>query len=392
MKRSAEIAGGGIAGLVAGLALAQKGWRVRIHERGSDLRMIGEGIYLWENGLRVLDALGVLAPVIADGIRVVRHEKRNHEGKKLSSSSFGNDFRLYGQRREDLLLTLFDAFVETGGEMVFNSRAIGADPDGYLYLADGSSIRADLVVGADGVDSSVRDSLELLRWRFSTNQFGYRAIIPSELGEFESDASSTYCEYWNGSQCLVCAPCTARSSYIQLTSTTDESLDKTVPLDRDYWCCLFPQLADIVDRVPDHGKGERFELVRLEFWSKGKVAVIGSAANAQPPVLGHEMGCTMMSAFSLAQAIDCARNVVDGLAAWELRERASGEWVQLVAYWYGQLAFLPAAARVAAFKAIDGNEWVRRRTLLAGACRDVTAIPQPSLIDMTAAGVYPLIH
>ena len=99
-----------------------------------------------------------------------------------------------------------------------------------------------------------------------------------------------------------------------------------------------------------------------------------------------------MSAFSLAQAIDCARNVVDGLAAWELRERASGEWVQLVAYWYGQLAFLPAAARVAAFKAIDGSEWVRRRTLLAGACRDVTAIPQPSLIDMTAAGVYPLIH
>jgi 2-polyprenyl-6-methoxyphenol hydroxylase-like FAD-dependent oxidoreductase len=107
---------------------------VRIHERGSGLRMIGEGIYLWENGLRVLDALGVLAPVIADGIRVVRHEKRNHQGKKLSSSSFGNDFRLYGQRRENLLVTLFDAFVETGGEMVFNSRAIGADPDGICIL------------------------------------------------------------------------------------------------------------------------------------------------------------------------------------------------------------------------------------------------------------------
>jgi 2-polyprenyl-6-methoxyphenol hydroxylase-like FAD-dependent oxidoreductase len=392
VKRSAEIAGGGIAGLVAGLALAQKGWRVRIHERGSGLRMVGEGIYIWENGLRVLEALGVLAPVIADGIRVFRHEKRNHQGKKLSSSSFGNDFRLFGQLRENLLLTLYDTFVETGGEMVFNSRAIGADPDGYLYLADGSLVPADLVVGADGIDSPIRDSLGLLKWRLSTNQLGHRTIIPTEPGELETDTSSTYCEYWNGSHCLLYAPCTARSSYVQLTSIADESLGKTVPIDRDYWRCLFPQLADIVDRVPDHSNGEQFELVRLEFWSKGKVAVIGSAANAQPPVLGHEIGCTMMSAFSLAQAIDCARDVVDGLAAWELRERASGEWVQWVAYWYGQLAFLPAAARIAAFKAIDGSEWVRRRTLLAAACRDVTATPQPSPIDVTAAGVYPLIH
>ena len=56
--RRAEIAGGGFAGLAAACALAQRGWRVRVHERGTELRIAGAGIYLYENGLRVLEALG----------------------------------------------------------------------------------------------------------------------------------------------------------------------------------------------------------------------------------------------------------------------------------------------------------------------------------------------
>src|ERR1044072_6052415 len=56
MKRHAEIAGAGVAGLTAACALAQRGWRVRVHERGERLRTTGAGIYIYENGLRVLKA------------------------------------------------------------------------------------------------------------------------------------------------------------------------------------------------------------------------------------------------------------------------------------------------------------------------------------------------
>jgi 2-methyl-3-hydroxypyridine 5-carboxylic acid dioxygenase len=68
VKRSVEIAGGGIAGLTTGLAFAQKGWLVQVHEQDSALRLLNAGIYIWENGLRVLDALGVLPRLIAGGI------------------------------------------------------------------------------------------------------------------------------------------------------------------------------------------------------------------------------------------------------------------------------------------------------------------------------------
>src|SRR5436190_1253547 len=58
MKRHAEIAGAGFAGLTAACALAQRGWSVRVHERGERLRTTGAGIYIYENGLRVLAAVG----------------------------------------------------------------------------------------------------------------------------------------------------------------------------------------------------------------------------------------------------------------------------------------------------------------------------------------------
>src|SRR5258707_7937914 len=58
MQRHAEIAGAGFAGLTAACALAQRGWSVRVHERGERLRTTGAGIYIYENGLRVLAAVG----------------------------------------------------------------------------------------------------------------------------------------------------------------------------------------------------------------------------------------------------------------------------------------------------------------------------------------------
>ena len=79
-RRRAEIVGAGFAGLAAACALAQRGWAVRVHERADRLRTTGAGIYIYENGLRVLEALGAYAEAV-DGaskhlkslIRVAAH-------------------------------------------------------------------------------------------------------------------------------------------------------------------------------------------------------------------------------------------------------------------------------------------------------------------------------
>ena len=65
----AEIVGGGIAGLVASIQFARRGWSVRVHARSEELRANGNGLPIFENGLRILEALGLADAVHLHGHR-----------------------------------------------------------------------------------------------------------------------------------------------------------------------------------------------------------------------------------------------------------------------------------------------------------------------------------
>src|SRR5918999_1614910 len=83
-KRHAEIAGAGFAGLAAACALAQRGWSVRVHERGEELRTTGAGIYIYENGLRVLEALGAYEAAVKGAPFAHTREVRDDRNRLLS--------------------------------------------------------------------------------------------------------------------------------------------------------------------------------------------------------------------------------------------------------------------------------------------------------------------
>jgi 2-polyprenyl-6-methoxyphenol hydroxylase-like FAD-dependent oxidoreductase len=372
MIGTVDIAGGGIGGLCTGLAFARKGWRVCVHEQDDDLRILGSGIYLWENSLRVLHALGVLHPVTWGALPAWRHEKRDR-GQVFAKSKLMPDFRLYVPPREYLLVALYEALIAAGGTVEFGSRAIAADPAGQLHFADGGGTSADLIIAADGINSPVRDSLDLLRWRRPIGQFAYRAMIRREPNELRTDIGRTHCENWNGSRRLLYAPCTEDLAYVQLTSLAGDPPGNQAPIDRDFWRDLFPDLDWIIERIADDGRGDWLESVRTRAWSKGNVALVGDSASAQAPFLGQGGGCAMMSGFVLAEAMERADDVAAGIADWQRRQRRFTEWVQRVALWYGQLALLPASLRLATFNAIGRSEALQAATLFVAARRDPTA-------------------
>jgi 2-polyprenyl-6-methoxyphenol hydroxylase-like FAD-dependent oxidoreductase len=376
MAKRVEIAGGGIGGLAAGLAFARRGWRVRVHEQDAELRILGAGIYIWENGLRVLETLGVHDRATEGAIRLTRRERRNADGTLFGLETLSGPGRLYVPLRRALLESLRDGLIAAGGEIVFGSRPAGADPAGRLLFADGSAAEADLVIGADGINSAIRASLGLLKSRRPVHQHAYRVMIPRLPEELASERGSAICEHWAGARRLLYAPCTRDAAYVQLTTLRGDT--EANPFDRGFWSRLLPHAAWIIERIPEDGKSDWLELVRVHGWSKGRVALLGDAAAAQPPFLGQGGGMAMCTALALAHHVETAGDVMRGLAAWEAGERRFTEWVQTVSWAYGELARAPAGLRTVAFRIIAGSEWIKRRTLRAAVARAPTGAATPA--------------
>ena len=120
--RRAEVVGGGIAGFCAATALARCGWPVRLHERGRELREIGAGIFLWENALRGLEAIGALADATARGELDRSWEFRDERLRLLQSGWMMDDARLYTVLRTDLHRALADAARRDGVDVCTGSR------------------------------------------------------------------------------------------------------------------------------------------------------------------------------------------------------------------------------------------------------------------------------
>ena len=323
-QRRAEIAGGGFAGLTAAIALRQNGWDVRLHEKSSEMRAFGAGIYLWHNGLRVLEGLGALEDVL-EGSHTPPTYETWMQNKSISKETFrGLPWRVMTRSH------LHDALVrrarELGVEMRVNSEAVAADPDGRLTLQTGEVLEADLVVGTDGVGSKVRDSIGFKQERWSATDGIIRLIVPrkkEELGEGEWDNTI---DMWNFSprvQRILYSPCNDKELYLGLMAPAADPRGSRVPLDLDVWVEMFPFLEPCLVEAAklQSARYDKYETTKLDSWTRGKVALVGDAAHAMCPALAQGAGCSMVNAFSLAQDVATASSVEDALLQWEKRIR-----------------------------------------------------------------------
>ena len=352
--RTAEIVGGGFAGLSAACALAQRGWRVRLHERATELRTAGAGINVYENGLRVLEALGALEDTIRDGAQARLRETRDQDDELLSVHHW--DVRVYGVLRQRMIDALAAAARRAGAEIVTGSEGIGVTADGQLTLASGERPRADLVVAADGVNSRLRDALGLVAVRRYLRDGCIRVLIPARSREEGLDTRTI--EYWSGHRRLLYNPCNTDQLYLALSMPHDDEAGRALPLDKPLWMRSFPHLAGLIGRIGDGGRYDRFEYIRLKRWSAGRVAVIGDAAHALPPNIGQGAGCAMMNALSLAVYLEKHSDVDRALSAWEEAERPLTDHSQRISRLYGMPTFWPAPLRRAFYSLAGRSRWL----------------------------------
>lgn len=333
-RRHVEIAGAGLAGLTAAAALGQRGWSVRVHERGSELREIGAGIYLWENALRALESVGAYDSVTAHAERVQTPELRDHRHRVIQREWLRHG-RLFTVARRHLHSCLVEAARDAGAEIITGSHVAGASPTGALILSDGSEIQADLVIGADGYSSRVREALGLGKATVNLGDGCGRHMIPRNA----DDPVNATIEEWNGGRRIGVVPCSPDHTYIFLCCpASDTEGTQQSPFNRATWLESFPHMASQLNRIPDEPEGRyaTFYDVQSRGWHSGSAAIIGDAAHAMSPNLGQAACCGMMNAVALGQALE-RYDVTTALDVWEASERPVTDRVQQYSRLYGRM-------------------------------------------------------
>lgn len=317
-QRTVEIAGAGIAGLTLGTALAQRGWSVRLHERGAELRELGVGIGIWRNGFEVLENIRVLDKLAHLGSKIPRWKMLDEQQRVINDVRSGVTVLL----RTQLHRALVDEAKRSGVRIETNSNVVSADASGSLTLEGGEVLKADFVVGADGYNSKVRDALGIAE-KVDTVSSSYvgRTIVPRT----EQEQEEFGCENWSGPRRLGIMTC--GTEYLNLFLSSPENPDEVdrKSIDKDLWSCSFPHWRHVFARISDSDpvRWDRYTLVKCRAWSAGRAAILGDAAHAMPATVAQGAGFAMTDALSLAIAVDRSGDDLSAaLTAWETRQRA----------------------------------------------------------------------
>jgi 2-methyl-3-hydroxypyridine 5-carboxylic acid dioxygenase len=329
-NQHAEVAGAGFAGLTVSIALARKGWSVRLHEQNSDLRDFGAGILLWRNAMLALDVIGVADTIRAQGVLPEVYET-SLNGTSVSAEIPGFPYWAITRPRLHALLT--GAARTNGVEIVTGSRAVGADPAGALLIEDGTRLEADLVVAADGAGSAVRDSLPHLVQERKQYQDGVCRVLIPRPDEFQGPEWDRVIDFWTlepDAMRILFIPTGPDTIYMGLMASTSNERASRIPIDVDVWSARFPHLAAAVELAggAEGGRHDVYQTNRVTPWSDGRVVLVGDSAHAMCPALGQGASVGIVNAVELAHTLDRHDDIATGLSVWEGGERSMTDAAQ----------------------------------------------------------------
>jgi 2-polyprenyl-6-methoxyphenol hydroxylase-like FAD-dependent oxidoreductase len=355
------VVGAGVAGLAAGAALARHGWSVRIHERGAELRELGAGISLRENGLQALEALGILDETVAGGERIVEWQLRDERLRVLSAGALDDHSRFFCVTRPALHRALADAAVAAGADVVLGSTVVDASPAGTVRLADGTEAQADLVVGADGIGSTVRAAVGIAARVRDLKYLSYRTLLPREPG----DPAGSFPGYWSGTRRMAVAGCGPDRVYAFLFCRPDDRSARALPGAHRAWEDSFPHLRGVLERIDFREEWRPIHEVACPRWSTGRVVLVGDAAHAMAPTLGQAACIAMHCGVALAEALSASPDVRRALERWEAAQRPMADttqrygraYVRMMTRWPNRLL----AVRSAVAWGLSHSEPVQRR-------------------------------
>ncbi|KAF4885631.1 6-hydroxynicotinate 3-monooxygenase [Colletotrichum fructicola] len=333
-------------GTALALALHQKSIPCRIYEgRSADADILTSGVVLTPNGCRILDDLGVLSRIkpksflFEDSITKNSEDKTVDTMKLASKEVYGYPaYRLY---RLALLQEMKQMLAEREVPIYFDTKfekIISDSPEGVTFLAGGKTEKAAVVVGSDGIHSTLRryltDLVPVYTGVFCV--YGHIPINSVNWPDKEFFASSCTIQGKPGSLFMVPEESDGRTLMVgtqfphpeqgregwQDLAASPESLASLMRKDYDQWHDTARRIIDQLCKRPEGLLSWPFyTMPRLPSWASpsGNVIIVGDAAHAMPASSGQGVNQALEDVYSLAK-------VLSGSWTVEERPRALGAW------------------------------------------------------------------
>ena len=332
------VVGGGIGGLTTALALARTGERVHLIEKNPEFAELGAGLQVAPNASRVLDRLGVLDAVTRHAVfpaRLVWMDALS--GEQLTTLDLGEQFvarygyRYFVMHRSDLLNELVAACRnEPRITLETNKDVTGADDLGDAALvrcSDGTTYRAEAVIGADGLWSTLRTVVAGDGEPICSQYVAYRGAIP--MAEVSEHAGLDSVIVWTGPDMhLVQYPVRRGELYNQVAVFKSyryrpDSDDWGTPdeLDERFGRGV-PLVRAALTKFRRNRRWPMYDRLPVANWRRGRIALMGDAAHPMLQYLAQGACQAIEDADALAEAF--AAHAADRIAAFEAyqRERA----------------------------------------------------------------------
>lgn len=302
------IIGGGIAGLTTAIALRQQGIYAEVYEAANELKPVGAGIAIGKNASQVFQKLGIEETLKSQSIPIEATVVTNSQAIPLQRPANTNvvSFCIH---RAVLHQILSDACLPQSIHLSRKLARVDETSEGVTAIfEDGTTVKADILIGADGINSIVRKQIAPQIQKRYTGQTCWRGVC-------EFDLSPTFkhnlTELWGGRARFGLTRIDEKRMYwfAVENKVSENEKDKSNQVHQKL-TSLFkdfhPEINEIIKATPQHTihRGDLHDLEKVNYqWHTNRVCLIGDAAHATTPNMGQGAGQGIEDGYAIALSL-----------------------------------------------------------------------------------------